>query len=212
MTSSTLTDLGLTLPEALMPFLHTDGGQPYRSVKPDALAAAAELTELVALGLVRIDDARVVGTGAPLAEVAGARPWMSDVLADLRAPVKVRSWLRSHDALATQQAAAVERGLLTPGRGRLLGVVGYDRHDVAPGVRERLLVDVLETPDDTRSQALARLLVKSGLHRRHGITTDQRRRLGEIAERAAQGPLPEPTMSALDLALVSVVYTTTISE
>ncbi|MDT9593116.1 GPP34 family phosphoprotein [Nocardioides zeae] len=209
----TLADLGLTLPEALMPFLHTDGGQPYRSAKPDALAAAAELSELAARGAVRLEDDHVAAD-APTDGGPGesARAWIGDVTAELaRGPVKVRTWLRGRDALAVQQAAAVERGLMTEGRGRLLGF-GYDRHDVEPGVRERLLATVLATPEDPRSQALASILARSHLHRRHGITTEERRELTAIAKKAADGPFPEPTMSALDLALVTVVYTSTISE
>lgn len=196
----------LTLPEALMAFLHADNGRPFETARPQSLTAAAELAELVAAGHVHLDDEQVV-VNAP---AAGDRPWMSKLTGELASQsVGVRAWIKKRrEALAVQQAAAVTAGVLTHERGRFLGMFGYDRHQVDSAVKQAL-IDALCGPDaatDPRLPALARLLVKARLHLRHGLSSGQRSKLQELAEQAEQTPVPPEAIRAVDIAVGYAIY------
>lgn len=208
-TPRTIAERGITLPEALMPFVHTKGGQPYRSVKPDAYTATAELAELTELGLARVENKLIV---ADAPADASHRAWIVDVTTHIAAaPVIAKDWLNRRHALAVQQQAAVEQGLLKPGRGRFLGF-GYDRFDVPRGLREDLLDDVLGTPEDPRSQALAHILVKSGLHQRRDLDGQHRRALTTLSMAAAERPMPNSAMSTTDMAIMSTIITSVLND
>ncbi|MGY2130277.1 GPP34 family phosphoprotein [Blastococcus sp. SYSU DS0617] len=205
----------LTLPEALMAFLHARNGRPYESVKPDRLTAAAEVAELLTVGLARLegDDSRRLVVDA---RASSDRHWVSAVTAELAGqPTDVATWIkRRNDALSTQQAEAAARGVLVAGRKRLLGLFPYDTHTVDPAVR-RQLIDHLTGPQadaDPRAHVLARLLVASGLHRRNGLSRGERARLGSLSEHAPSTTPAPAALDAVDLAMVTVLYTTVISD
>ena len=134
-------DSTLTLPEALMAFLHNKDGQVYQSARPKQLTAAAELGELALAGHVQFEDDKLVA-GAPVE--AGERPWMAEVVAGLPdKPIKVDAWLRKRsDSVKVQQEAALEHGVLSKDRAKLAGVLGYDRHLVDEAVRDGLLAEL----------------------------------------------------------------------
>ncbi|MGY1855128.1 GPP34 family phosphoprotein [Modestobacter sp. SYSU DS0290] len=205
----------LTLPEALMAFLHARNGRPYESVRPGALTAAAELAELLVLDHARIDD-RDGGRLVVDAPATGDRTWIREVTAELVGhPTDVATWIKRREgALPTQQAEAAARGVLTQGRKRLAGLFPYSTNTVDRAVRQRL-VDHLTGPGaetDPRAAVLARLLVRSRLHLRNGLTGDVRARLEEVAERAPSTTPAPAALSAVDLAMVTVVYTTVIND
>ncbi|GAA4670240.1 hypothetical protein [Nocardioides nanhaiensis] len=205
MTTSTTTPLvssgALSVPEALMPFLHNGDGQAFQSARPQALTACAEIAELVVRGLVRLDDDRLVVTGQ--ADAAAGRPtWTTEVTRELtERGATVKQWVRRRRAaLEVQREEAVTRGLLVPGRGRLLGLVPYPRHDVPAGTVETLAHDLAGAAATTeRGRAVARLVVRSGLHRRHGLDTAVREALEAVSQQA--GEVPHPALDAIDVAI-----------
>src|SRR5699024_202950 len=197
----------LTLPEALMAFLHADNGRPFETARPQSLTAAAELAELVAEGHVHLDDKQVI-VDAP---AASDRPWVGELTSALAShSVGVRSWIKQRrEALAVQQAAAVAAGVLTHDRGKFLGIFGYDRHRVDTAVKQAL-VNALCSPESAsnpRLPALARLLVKARLHQRNGLDGDQQDRLQELAAQAEQTPVPHEAIRAVDIVVGYAVYT-----
>ncbi|SDP74746.1 Golgi phosphoprotein 3 (GPP34) [Actinopolyspora xinjiangensis] len=197
----------LTLPEALMAFLHADNGRPFETARPQALTATAELAELVVAGHAHIEDERVI-VDAP---AVGERDWVTEVTSALAGhPVGVASWIKQRrEALAVQQNAAATAGVLNYDRGKLLGLFGYDRHEVDPEVKQAL-TDALCGPDaesDPRLPALARLLVKARLHSRHEFDSGQRARLQELAERAERTPVPRTATRVIDVAVGYAIYT-----
>lgn len=191
----------LSVPEALMPFLHNGDGQAFQSVRPQALTACAEIAELVVRDLVRVDDDRVVVTDR--GEVPSDAPgWATEVTAQLcERGATVKQWLRRRRAaLEVQREEAVTRGLLVPGRGRLLGLVPYPRHDVPEGAVPALAHDLAGAAATTeRGRALARLVVRSGLYKRHGLDTALREALEAVSEQA--GEVPHPALDAIDVAI-----------
>lgn len=210
---TTLTNL--TVPERLIPLLHGSNGRPYESSRPPKLLAAAELAELLLDGLVDVDENERLRP----AEV-GEKPrrdWMRAAVAELPADgTEVRQWLKSRrDTLPRQVAAAEARGLLTRGRGRFIGLFGYDRTLIAPEARAAV-VDSLTTgsgtPQDPRRAVSARLVARSNLNRRLGLSSEGRHRLEELADAADQTPLPRAAVTALDVAIGVVVYTTVTGD
>ncbi|MGY2067053.1 GPP34 family phosphoprotein [Blastococcus sp. SYSU DS0619] len=205
----------LTVPEALMAFLHAGNGRPYESTGPGELTAAAELGELLTAGHARLGgeagDRLIVDAPA-----SSDREWIHEVTAELAgAPTDVAAWIkRRRGALPTQQAAAAARGVLVQGRERLIGLFPYETNTVDPAVRQQL-VDHLTGPradTDARALVLARLLVKSRLHQRGGLSRDERSGIEDLSGRAP-GSTPVPAaVSAVDLAMVTVLYTTVISD
>lgn len=189
----------LTVPEALMPFLHNGDGQAYQSVRPQGLAACAEIAELVVRGHLRIDEKHLeLVTPATDPE----RAWVAEVTEQLAGQrPSVATWLRRRRAaLEVQREEAVARGLLTPGRGRLLGLVPYPRHDVPAGTVAALARDLVGAArDDERGRALARLVVRSRLHRRHDLDTALCESLEEVSQQA--GDVPHPALDAIDVAI-----------
>ena len=124
----------LTLPEQLMCFLHAANGRPYEAVQPVRITAAAELAELVLAGHARLEDDQLV-VAHP---VHGRRAWITEATQELAGkPRAVRDWVRERvEALSHQQQLGIEHGVLEFGRGRLLGVIGYDQHTVVPPSRQ----------------------------------------------------------------------------
>lgn len=164
--TGTITRLGI--PTALMTLLHNDDGQPFQRFSPHRLTAAAELSDLVAAGRVRVEDDDVVHADVPRAPLDG---WRAEVLADLsrrtaagdRVPV-ARWTTRRRGALSDQQQEAVRAGALTATRGRLLGVVGYDRHEPVPQVREAVVAELTASGEvSAAATALAALVNAVGL-------------------------------------------------
>lgn len=205
----------LTLPEALMAFLHASNGRPYESVKPGPLTAAAEVAELLTVGVARLEG----DAGRRLrvdARTPGDRSWVSEVTAELSGhPTDLTAWIkRRNDALSTQQAEAAARGVLVAGRKRLLGLFPYGTHTVDPAVR-RQLVEHLTGPRadaDPRAHVLARMLVSSGLHRRYRLSRDERARLERLSEHAPPTTPAPAALDAVDLAMATVLYATVISD
>ncbi|WP_122818064.1 GPP34 family phosphoprotein [Nocardioides pantholopis] len=204
----------LTLPEALMAFLHNKDGQAYQSARPDALTAAAELGELALAGHVHLEGDRFSAVSP--APSAPGRAWMAELTAALPPqPVPIRDWIRKRrTALATQQVEALAQGVLTKDRAKLFGVFGYDRHRVDPALRAALLAE-LDGPaarSVPRAQALARLLTSSALHRHLDLDDTRRHRLEQLAEDRSDTPLPGPLFTAMDVAIASAVAPSVLGE
>ncbi|MBR7742496.1 GPP34 family phosphoprotein [Phycicoccus sp. BSK3Z-2] len=197
----------LTLPETLMAFLHTDDGQVRQSVRPVHLTAAAELGELALDGHVDIEDDGSVTLLE--SEHAPSRPWVEVALAELSEhPTTVERWVRGRrDAVQVQQRAALERGVLSKDRGRFLGFIGYDRHLVAPQLREDLLGD-LEAPgaeEVPRAAALAALLTTPAMRRALRFDGDRVERLTALASTAEDAVDPGPMFRTMDYAIATAV-------
>ncbi|WP_222192524.1 GPP34 family phosphoprotein [Modestobacter italicus] len=205
----------LTVPEALMAFLHADNGRPYETAKPGALTAAAEVAELIAGGHARVtgpDGDQLVVDGP----AASDRAWIRELTTQLAGrATDIATWVKRRDgALDTQQAEAAARGVLVQDRKRLAGLIPYSTNTVDPAVRQALL-EHLTGPGaeaDPRAAVLARLLVKSRLHLRGGLGRAERTALEQLSERAPASTPAPAAMSAVDIAMVTVVYTTVISE
>ena len=201
----------LTLPEQLMAFIHAGNGRPYESVEPAKVTAAAELAELVLQGYVRLEDDQLVADQPAM----GRRPWMTTAVSELVGqPRPVRDWIRERrDALARQQQLGIEHGVLTFDRGRFLGF-GYDKHEVVPEARQALMSALLapSAAADPRLASLAQLMVKSNLHVRGGITRHERERLQEVAEAAADLPVPRLVVTAMHAAVGYAIYSTITSD
>lgn len=211
---TTLLKDDLTLPEALMAFLHNADGQPVQSARPPALSAAAELGELVLRGYVSIDDDQVsTAAAAP----ATARPWVADLLHDLsrQEPVKVRTWVRKRrTALKVQQSAALDAGVLSKTRGKLFGLFGYDRLEPNEALRERILGE-LDSPEAAavpRAQALAKLLLTPALRRALRFDDARVERLTALVNAADGTPLPGPLFTTMDIAIASGVAVGVLGE
>lgn len=212
MTSSLLTDR-LTLPEALMAFLHNKDGQAYQSARPQALTAAAELGELVLEGHVLLDEDRLRVAPSP---PPPSRTWMSETTGALPPePVAVDQWIRKRrTALKTQQTEAVAQGVLTKDRAKLFGLFGYGRHLPDAGLRSALLTELL-APDARsvpRAQALARLLVSSLLRHHLDLDDADRKRLESLAEDREDTPLPGALFTAMDVAIATAVVPSVMGE
>lgn len=167
-----ITQLGI--PAALMTLLHNDDGQPIQRYSPHRLTAAAELSDLVTAGRVRVEDDDVVHAEAPGPDLEG---WRCEVLADLSRRtaggrrVAVARWTaRRREALSEHQQEAVRAGALDATRGKLLGLVGYDRYEPVPRVREAVLAE-LTAPGEVSpaTAALAALVNAVGLADRFGL-------------------------------------------
>lgn len=206
-------DSTLTLPEALMAFLHNKDGQVYQSARPKQLTAAAELGELALAGHVQFEDDELVA-GAPVE--AGERPWMAEVVAGLPdKPIKVDAWLRKRsDSVKVQQEAALEHGVLSKDRAKLAGVLGYDRHLVDEAVRDGLLAE-LDAPDassSVRAKALAKLLTTKGIARVLGFDADRVERLTALAESDEGTPVPGALFTAMDYGIATAVAVTVFGD
>lgn len=206
-------DTKLTLPEALMAFLHNKDGQVYHSARPKQLTAAAELGELALAGHVTLEDEKLV-TGTPVD--AGERPWMTEVVEGLPdKPVTIDSWIRKRPgAVKVQQTAAVEQGVLTKDRAKLGGLVGYDRHMVDEATRDALLAE-LDAPDATasvRAKALAKLISTPGLVRIAGFEDSQVERWKALAESDEGTPLPGPLFTAMEYGIATAVAVTVLGD
>lgn len=197
----------LTVPEALMPFLHNHDGQAFQTVRPQGLTACAEITELALRGGAELGDGRVRAT----AQSDPDRAWVAEVSGALRESTPVKAWVRKRrGALDVQRDEAVRRGLLVPGRGRLAGLIPYPRHDVPEGLVEELADDLVGARDDPRAQAVARLVVRSRLHRRHDLPAATTRDLEALSE--AAGDLPHPALDSIDVAIGITVLTAVTGE
>lgn len=200
-----LTTGELTLPEALMAFLHNDEGQVYQSARPKQLTAAAELGEMLLQGQVGAADDTI--TVAPEPD-APTRPWMTDAVADLGdTPVKIDTWIRRRrDSLTIQQEAAQEQGVLHHDRAKLAGLVGYERHMVDDALRQSILAE-LDGPaaqQAPRVAALAKLLTTPALARVQRFDKNRQERLTALAS-AAHTPVPGPLFTALDYGVATAI-------
>ena len=104
--------------------------------------------------------------------------------------------------------------MLVAGRKRLLGLFPYDTHTVDPAVRQELIVHLTgpEADTDLRAPVLARLLVRSGLHRRNRLSREDRARLESLSNDAPSTTPAPAGLDAVDLVMATVLYTTVISD
>lgn len=206
-THDALLETTLTVPEALMAFLHNKDGQLYQSAGPKQLTVAAELAELVLDERIDIDeDGTIRARENP---EPAARAWITDVTKTLaEKPVKTDAWIRGRrDAVAVQQQEAAKRGVLQVDRAKLAGVIGYTRHLANETTRARLLAELdsdaaLESP---RARAVAKLLTTRGLLRVLRLDTEPAQRLAELARTSEGTPLPGPLFSTMDYAIATGV-------
>lgn len=198
----------LDLPEALMAFLHADSGRPFETARPQALAAAAELAELVLAGHARLDGNQILVDAPATTNI----DWVREVTTELCGqPVEDASWIKTRkQALAVHQARAVDHGLLIYDRARLFGIFDYARHRVEPAGKQALIDAMCDSRavDDPRLAALARILWKTRLHLRHDLDDDQRSQILALAEKAADLPVPRLAIRAVDVAVAYAIYTT----
>lgn len=158
----------LGVPTALMTLLHNDDGQPLQRFSPNRLSAAAELSDLVTAGRVRVEGDDVVHAEEPGPDLGG---WRAEVLTDLSRRtaggrrVAVARWTaRRRQALPDQQQEAVRAGALDATRGRLLGLIGYDRYEPVAQVRQAVVSELTAAGEvSPATTALAALVNAVGL-------------------------------------------------
>lgn len=195
------------VPQAVLLLLCDDKGQLRQRFNPGPLMAAAEVAELLAVGAADIIDGKLVPQAIDRASGIPAAAAPTE-------PVSLKPWMarRRRAAVSEEQAAAVDSGLLRLDRGKLLGVMGYDKHLPDAAARDRLTQELTDARTDCgpRAALLARLLVQSKLV--SVLDTDSAgRQQVETLARSQDNPQIAQAISSMDVALATVAFTTLMS-
>lgn len=193
----------MSLPEQFVLLLHKDNGSYYLS---SDYTGAAELGELVILRRVEFADKRKIAvrdpssTGSPGLDAALAllvkRAGDRNKLVDAGKVIQSRRQAK-HEA----RASLAERGLLSPERRTMLGVIPHEKFVPDTTARAQLVSDLRavahdERELDNRSALLAAIVHASGLVRNLGFDRAARKRLKEISKGEQLGSAVEAVVAS----------------